>query len=424
MNNRALLLVLIACGLILSALITRNGGLLSLAIPFLVFLLVGLAGVPTDIRLEAGRSLDKPGVYAREAVEANIAVRNLGKTLRNVYLEDSLFPSMTLTDGQARKRLSLPAGESTTLRYRFQAGRGVYSWNTLRADAGDPLGLFEVPFELPAAGEILVRPAPLQIRPLMLKPLATLHITGPIPARQAGSGTDFWGTREYRAGDSLRQVNWRLAARHPHQIYTNEFEREEIGDFGLILDARRLTNTEAMEEVLFEHSVSAAAALSANFLRNGNRVSLLVLGKSVVSVFPGYGKKQINSLQRKLASVKLQGYLPFNHFEHFPTRLFPARSLVIVISPYDRRDLSTYGRLRAFSYDVLLISPDPVDLSTRMRPDNETNRLAARAARAERRIQLQRLSQLGVNVIDWQVDQPIETAIRKTARYLTHRRNL
>lgn len=395
-----------------------------MAIPFLVYLIIGVIQAPSDITLHANRTIDKPSVIAHETVETRIVIKNQGNALVNLSLNDTLYPSMTILEGQEQQRLSLSAGETIELNYKFEAARGVYSWNTIHANAGDPFGLFDLECDIPAFGEILVRPAPMQIRPITLKPRFTLHASGPISARLAGSGTDFWGIREYRAGDSLRRLNWRLAARHPRKLFTNEYEREEIGDFGLILDARKLTNANVMEEALFEYSVCAAASLSENFLKNGNRVSLLVFGESITSVFPGYGKNQLNLLLRNLARARLGENLPFRYLEYFPTRLFPTRSQIVIFSTVDSRDLETYARLRAFGYDVLLISPDPVDYAARMLPKTEITTLATRAARVERVIQLKRLLKLGVYVIDWQVNQPLETIVHKAARHLMHRRNI
>ena len=424
MNKKSLLVVFLLCGLILSALVVRNGKLMLLAMPFLAYLIIGVVQVPSDISLIANRTIDKTSVIAQEAVETRIVIKNQGNALVNLYLNDSLFPSMTMLEGQSHQRLSLSSRETNELSYKLKAARGAYSWNTIHACASDPFGLFDLKCDIPAFGEILVRPTPMQIRPIMLKPRVTLQTVGPISARQAGSGTDFWGIREYRPGDSFRQLNWRLAAQHPHKLFANEYEREEIADFGLILDARKLTNADPMEEALFEYSVSAVASLAENFLRNGNRVSLLVFGKSLLTAFPGYGKKQLSLVLWNLARAKLGENLPFTNLKHIPTRLFPTRSLILIFSTVDSRDLETYARLRAFGYDVLLISPDPVDFIARMLPQTEVNTLASRAARVERVIKLNRLLKLGVNVVDWQVNQPLETILHRTARHMNHKRNI
>jgi len=342
----------------------------------------------------------------------------------SISLNDTLFPSMTLLEGKPSCRLSLQAGESVELNYVSRAGRGDYSWKTIHACASDPFGLFELERDITAAGEIIVRPMPIHIHPMPLKPRSTLHVAGPIAARLAGSGTDFWGIREYRTGDSLRRLNWRLTARYPRRLFTNEYEREEIADFGIILDARRITSDDAMEEALFEHAVSAAASLSETFLKKGNRVALLIYGESVTTLFPGYGKRQFNAVLRNLARARLGANVPLSYLEYFPVRLFPSRSQIVMISAMDARDLETYAGLRAFGYDVLLISPDPVDHTARRLSMIGIDALAVRAARIERVTLLKRLLKMGVAVIDRQVTSSLDAIIHDSAGHMLRRRNL
>jgi uncharacterized protein (DUF58 family) len=424
MNNKTLFIVFIIFGLILSAVIIRNGKLLLLAMPFLVYLMIGIFQTPGEITLLAHRIIDRPSVITGEPIATRIVIENQGNSLANLYIDDSLSPSIKILDGQIQQRLLLSAREATELSYVFSAARGLYSWNTIHVSASDPFGLFELKQDIPAFAEILVRPAPMKLRHISFKPLSTLHATGPILAGLAGSGTDFFEVREYRAGDLLHRLNWRLAARYPRKLFTNEYEREEIADFGLILDARKLTDADEMEEVLFENSICAATSLSENFLKAGNRVALLIFGETITSLFPGYGKKQLNLVLRNLARVTQGSNLPFGYLEYFPARLFPSRSVIVMFSPVDSRDLETYARLRSVGYDILLISPDPVDYAARTLPLTEINTLAIRAARVERIIKLKRLMKMGVQVIDWQVNQSLETTINKVARNFTRRRNI
>jgi uncharacterized protein (DUF58 family) len=424
MNKKTFLLVLLICGLFLAALSLRNGRLLLLAVPFLVYLMVGVLQAPGETALSAVRSIDKLSGIAGEPVEMQVVIENQGAELVNLLIKDKLHHSMTVLEGQEQSRLSLTPGEATKLDYKFKAARGVYTWKTIQVCASDPFGLFEYKREVPAFGELLVLPAPMKTRTVMLNPRHTMHAPGPTPARLAGSGTDFWGVREYRSGDPLAQVNWRLKARHPHKLFTNEYEREEIADFGLILDTRKLSSACAVEEALFEYSVSGAMSLAESFLKNGNRVSLLVYGKPISSVFPGYGKKHLHTLQRNLAHARLGEYIPFSYLAYFPTRLFPARSVIVIFSRVHCRDLEVYARLRSFGYDVLLISPDPVEYTSQRLPSSQINSLAVRLARVERVVQLKQLLQLGVKVVDWQVDKPLETVIHESVNRLAQRRNI
>ncbi|MCL7455525.1 MAG: DUF58 domain-containing protein [Anaerolineae bacterium] len=42
------------------------------------------------------------------------------------------------------------------------------------------------------------------------------------PPARAGPAPIF-GVREYQAGDPRRWINWRVSARHPRSLFTNEF---------------------------------------------------------------------------------------------------------------------------------------------------------------------------------------------------------
>jgi hypothetical protein len=95
-----------------------------------------------------------------------------------------------------------------------------------------------------------------------------------------------------------------------------------------------------------------------------------------------------------------------------------------MISAVDTRDFETHARLRAFGYEVLLMSPDPVDYIARRLPQNEMNALAIRAARIERAIQLKRLLKLGIEVINWQISNPLDAIIQASARHMSRRRNI
>ena len=415
MTEKGRLLLFLIAGLVLSALVLSNGKLMLLAIPLLIYLMVGLLQAPTEVKLLARRTLSATSSSPHDEIDMRVRVENQGRALWNLRVSDQLMSGMSLSDSQTDQRLCLPSGGAADIAYNFRAERGVYTWTSILARANDPFELFVVGQAVPAAGDLLVRPRTMRVRRACFGPHATKLAAGSILARKAGPGTDYWGIREYRPGDSLRRLNWRKAARYPGSRFTNEFEREEITDFGLVVDTRRLSNADAIEEPLFESSVSAAASLGEAFLRNGNRVSLLLFGRTTSSVFPGFGKHQLDCMLRSLARARLGGYVPFDYLKHFPSRLFPTRSQLVVFSRLDRRDLAAYACLRAYGYDVLLISPDPVDFETRTLPLVGPASMALRAAKLERIAHLRRLMKMGVRIIDWEVDKPLDAAIQEAA---------
>lgn len=420
MNSQVLTLVLMIFGLLLAAMISRNGDLALLALPFAVYLGIGIFQAPSTkkIRLHAERSVNMHELDGKNGVEVSLVVNNQGASLSRVTLSDAFQPGMKVTSGQMQKIAALPHGAMIDLKYTFQTNRGRFSWDTVHAVVCDPFGLIELGLDPPASGEILVQPRLEKFRPLPLWPRRTLHSAGSIPARLGGSGTDFWGVREYHPGDPLRRLDWRRSARHPHQFFTKEFEQEEIADVGLILDARCKTDLSAGEDSLYEHAVQATASLSEVFLRQGNRVSLLINGERQVMLFPGYGKVQLNRILRTLAQSTPALDSSMDSLNLIPVKLFSSHSLLVIISSLAPNDWMLFPRLRAYGYQVILISPDPLDFAGHTLPADPTSRLASRIVKLERQLEIEKISQLRIPVIDWQVSQPLSPLVRSALRHV------
>jgi len=433
MNPKTLIVSLLVVGLFLTAMITRSGDLAWMALPFLAYLGVAIFQYPVreKVSLEAERQVRrKVGDEADEAphLEVRVRVRNLGMSLDRVVLRDVPAEGLVITEGELHWRGALPAGEEALLVYSCREKRGNYAWKNVHAWVSDPLGVVETEYLLAAPGEIEVMPDRSAMRRLTLRPRSTLHAPGSIPARIGGSGTDFWGVREYQPGDPLRWLDWRLTARHPRKLFTKEFEQEEIADVGLIVDAREKTNlsildpVSGVEDTLFDHTATAAAALAESFLHQGHRVSMLVFGGKVEPVFAGYGKVQLTKILRCLANTRVGGGGTSDVSDYLPRRMVSSRAVWIVISPFVRNDRRFFLRLRASGYQGLLISPDPFDFMgsdpTRaisladpaappvMRDRPETG-FAYQAARLERGLLLRDIAQMQVPVINWRVREPL-----------------
>ncbi len=406
MNEKLRLVLLIVFGLLLAALLSRNAALAWMALPFLFFLGAGLLTSPGEVRLRASRLVSHVRCEAGTPITMTVTIKNDGPTLACLRIDEMVWPNEQVIDGDVNRTVRLPEGETTEMRYTFHAPRGECRWTMARITVSDPFRLFEKKMELAAEAEVRVLPDSHVVQQLRLRPRQTLRAPGPNLSRLAGSGVDFYGVRQYHAGDSLRWVHWRLSARHPRQFFSKEFEREEMADVGLILDGSAAGNLACGKEELFEYSVQAAAALSRTALRMGNRLSLLVLGEHVTRVFPGTGKRQLVRILDALAGCQPGEKASLNMLRYLPVRLFPSHSLLIIISPLRASDIPVISRLRASGYQVLLVSPDPVRFASR----EPHSPLACRAALVERQALLWRVREIGARAIDWPVDQPLMNA--------------
>ena len=347
MTRKFWTLIGLAYALIFLGLVILKPGPLLLALPLVIYLGTAIWFTPKPLQLSATRHLSRDSVERNKPVIIILEITNQGGDTEEIRLEDDLPPGLQLIDGQATGIFCLRAGEKAQIQYTVQAERGMYRWQYLRVTTHELLSIMQIRQTLESYGQLLVLPDVNPIRQVTIRPGQTRGFAGPIPARMGGSGTDFWGVREYQMGDPLRKINWRISARHRIELYTNEFEQERIADVGLILDARHSVNLVTPVGALFEHSVLAAASLSQVFLQDGNRVSLLVYGFGIDRVFPGYCKVQQERILRVLARARTGTNYALESLNYLPTRLFPARSQLVIISPLGVDDVSAYIRLRA-----------------------------------------------------------------------------
>jgi uncharacterized protein (DUF58 family) len=103
------------------------------------------------------------------------------------------------------------------------------------------------------------------------------------------------------------------------------------------------------------------------------------------------------------------------NLDYLPTRFFPPRSQIILISPLSSTDLPVLVRLRAEGYSVLAVSPDPVSFEAQVQSRDSDNAMGIRLARVERTLLLRSIQRVGVQVIDWQVDRPFNMAMQSAA---------
>ncbi|MBK9714871.1 MAG: DUF58 domain-containing protein [Kouleothrix sp.] len=406
--RRPLLLGLLLYGLLLLGLAGMRGALLALAIPLVVYLGAALLDRPQAPRLSATRTLSSARVMPGAPVTVTLAITNGGARLDELLLEDPTPAGLAVIDGATSLLATLDPGATIELSYTVSGGRGLHQFADLRATARDRLGLFEQRIALAAPAQLVVVPQVVRLRRMTLRPRRTRIYAGAVPARSGGPGVEFFGVREYQAGDPTRWINGRLTARHPEALYVNEFEQERVTDVGLILDARRPSDVRTSQGALFEHGVQAAATLADALLAHGNRVGLLVHGSAISWTLPGYGKVQRERILRALAGAGHSSLPLIDRLDYVPVRVFPARSQLILISPLLPHDHEALIRLRARGYQLLVISPDPIAFERQGLEADAAVALSARVARIERTLLLRRLWRAGIPVIEWAVDRPFQ----------------
>lgn len=154
----------------------------------------------------------------------------------------------------------------------------------------------------------LVAGAPLQVRVYPnFAPLARLALLGAEQAsrlvgahlrRRRGEGTDFHQMRDYRVGDSLRQVDWKATARM-RRLISREYQEERNQQLLLLLDTGRRMLARDGALAHFDHALDAALVVAWLALRQGDAVGLLASGGEQRWVAPQRGPGALDALLRQ-----------------------------------------------------------------------------------------------------------------------------
>jgi uncharacterized protein (DUF58 family) len=213
----------------------------------------------------------------------------------------------------------LRPGGKLMLHYRCHLRyRGRYRFGPLKLQTRFPFGLVLAERRLEPARELLVHPAPGRLLPAVDELLDELH-AGANPRRVMAGGDEgeFYGLRDYRAGDSPRWIHWRTSARRG-ELAVRQFERRQIKQACLLLD---LHLTQAAGEPFCERT-EEVIEMAASLLQQLGASGRCLFCVSVVAAQPLttgrlQARGQILSLLDRLAEVSpvrdadwRQGVLP------------------------------------------------------------------------------------------------------------------
>ncbi len=403
----------VAIGLIALGLLMRVGQLLALSLPFVLYVATILIQQSSSHKpsLEISRNLTGNRIEEGGEIEVVLTVVNRGAPIPSLGLVESIPQGVEVTDGETRCLRSMGTKERITLTYTLRPPRGVHLLSGVDVKVWKRLALTPKKFFFAHEDHFIALPHTEIVADIEIRPRRTRAYAGMVRANRGGSGLDFFGCRAYTSGDDIRRINWRTYAKRG-ELVIDEYEQERIADVSVILDGRENMNAHGGEEDTFTYSVRAAASMASHFLDQGNSVGLLIYGDYINWTYPGYGKTQREKILEALAQAKPGAKEIFNDLHYVPTRLFPAQSQLIMVSPLaGADDVEVLGVLRARGYRIILIVPDLLQVQLEQLPDNEDRDLARKIVQLRRNFFLSTLTRIGVEVLVWDVAEPLSYPI-------------
>lgn len=318
---------------------------LLLGLSLSLWLVDGLLALPKH-GLEIGRELPSSlPVGLKRFVQ--LRLRHTGKRPLYLVIYDH-YPQQVQAQGLPLQ-LNLPVDQYAEPVYSIlPLERGKFIFPLLQVRVRSPLHLWWHDYKIKLESEVRIYPNFAAIAQYAL--LATdnhLSHLGIMKRRRRGEGQDFHQLREYRAGDSLRQIDWKASARM-HKAISREYQDERDQDIVFLLDCGHRMQAKDGELSHFDHTLNAILLLSYVALKQGDAVGLATFGGAERWLPAKKGQMSLNQILNAL--YDLQPTLQAPDYSQAAAQLlirYKKRALVILIT--NLRDEDTDDLLPALN---------------------------------------------------------------------------
>jgi len=233
--------------------------------------------------LDAGRLQRRPSPRVKRQMPGSLALGRWGDV--RVTLEHDYRQPLTVKvfdhvpDGlnmdNLPQSIELRPGEHSELGYRLRPlRRGHFGFTRCEVHLPSPLGLWSARRFVEVIDATRVYPDFARLYGAQL--LAVDNWLSQLGVRQRqrrGLGLEFHQLREFREGDSLRQIDWKATARQRTPI-AREYQDERDQQIVFMLDCGRRMRSQDAELSHFDHALNACLLLSYVALRQGDAVGL------------------------------------------------------------------------------------------------------------------------------------------------------
>lgn len=232
------------------------------------------------------------------------------------------------------RRLELARGEQIGFEYELMPPvRGEFHFAECQVRIRSPWAFWQQRRQISLPHRLRVFPN--------FAPLASLALVGADQAsrtigahlqRRRGEGTEFHQLREYRIGDSMRQIDWK-ASQRARRLISREYQDERNQQVLIVLDCgrRMLAEDEGLSH--FDHSLNAALMVAYIALRQGDGVGVLTADETPRFMPPQRGLHTIDAMLDHLFDVHAKPIA--TDFIEAATQLAirqPRRALVLFIT--------------------------------------------------------------------------------------------
>ena len=273
----------------------------------------------------------------RSAAELFVIPYNLPPGLNSISADGSAVPVLK-TGSAAHVHLGIQCSM-----------RGTFTWGGFRAETDYPLGLVRAYRNCISKERVLVYPRFTPLERLNIPVGRRYQPGGVAMSSDLGESFEYIGNRDYREGDSVRNIDWVATARLNTPI-VREYRDEYFLRVGVVLDTHVASQNRSEGLENFERAVSVCASVSDYMARSDYLVDIFAAGPNLYHLTAGRSLAYLEQILDILACVEYSLDEPFSIVEpELTDYLSRLTTVVCVLMNWDenRRDfvhrLATQG---------------------------------------------------------------------------------
>jgi uncharacterized protein (DUF58 family) len=389
-------------------------------IAFLVLIYFMAAGALTNSgmdKLQFKRRVKRDRISYEDELEVEETMRN--DSPRSVFLEvfSPLHEELSVTEGSNHYLIHLGGKETRRIRYKIKPSYyGNFTIQKARIRTLDYLISSYEEVEKESQVMFSVYPVLEELRKFPFNRMSVVPFQGTIQSKSPGPGSEFFEIRDYNNTDEFRRINWKASARS-QTLLSNEYQIERMADIYMILDS-----TSSSLYFLKDYA-RVCLSFADFFLRMGNKVGLVVIGKFWTWVGSGSGRRQLVRLAESILEERPEDPLSSAYPVENTMRFVPRVSSVIVFSSMRNEVVKEVVRnLADRKQKELAIVPSST--SSNLDPEKTDLpwvSLAKKLIHIERENALKFLKTINVPVIEWDPKLPMSSTMEALGGWISRR---
>lgn len=323
MNGRGWVYLALAASVAFAAALKGNNLLFAIfCILIAQFLVSAVLTVIVARGVELSRLLP-PSAVAGEVFPLGIRLRNLKRfwpafCLRIEDRLDAAGRPSALPPTPVWIPMAGPRKRVRTTSYATAPDRGWSRLGPFTVVSEFPPGLFEYRRAVPVVNRMLIYPRLAAISRRMLDPLLARVEYSELAANDFERGQEeFAGLREYREGDSPRDIHWKMSSRLPGRLLVREHEDPRVREAVILLETLIPRTAESRRRGRLERAIRFGATLADTLLAQGYRVRFRAFAPDPVEVELDPRARDLDRLLHELAVLR-------------PTRVSPLPELLSI----------------------------------------------------------------------------------------------